>query len=119
MRIQQGRAINSAKLCKYKHVNYKDYILCEMCTFNYVTCVPVNNVFPPDVRDPLLESGPTQQRPVSAACPVLHAFVNDVPTQSAWEDIEIISGDAYEFDEDIAEYCRATHKNAYNILDAL
>ena len=56
MRIQQGRAINTPKICKCKHANYKNYILCEKCTFNYVTCVPVNNVFPPDIRDPLLES---------------------------------------------------------------
>ena len=53
MRIQQGRAINSAKLCKCKHANYKDYIWREMSAFNYVTCVPVNNVFPPDIRDPV------------------------------------------------------------------
>ena len=56
---------------------------------------------------------PTIERPVEQESD------DDVPTQAAWEDVEIISGDAYEFDEYIAEYCRATHKNAYDLLDAL
>ena len=38
-----------------------------------------------------------------------------VPTQSAWEDVEVISGDADKFNEWIAEYCRTTHKNGYDI----
>ena len=42
---------------------------------------------------------------------------DDVPTQSAWEDVEDISGDADEFDRWIAKYCRTTHKNGYDILE--
>ena len=42
---------------------------------------------------------------------------DDVPTQSAWEDVEDISGDADEFDRWLAKYCRKTHKNGYDILE--
>ena len=52
-------------------------------------------------------------------CPVEQELDGTVPTQSAWEDVEVISGDADEFNEWIAEYCRTTHKNGYDILDAL
>ena len=40
----------------------------------------------------MLESGTAQQRPVSAACPVLHAFVNGVPTQILLDTGSVVSG---------------------------
>ena len=40
---------------------------------------------------PLLESGTAQQRPVSAACPVLNAFVNGVTTQVLLDTGSVVS----------------------------
>ena len=42
-----------------------------------------------------------------------------VPAQPAWEDVVVISGDAEGLNEWLEEYFRTTHKNGYQILDAL
>ena len=97
MRLQEGRAIRSAKISRCKYVRYKNHMSCEKCIFDHVIYMSVNNVFPPDVRDPLLESGTAQQRPVSAACPVLHAFVNGVPTQVLLDTGSVVSGVSEKF----------------------
>ena len=46
--------------------------------------------------------------------PVEQEFDDDVPTQSAWEDVDDESGD--ENDRWLTKYCRTIRKNGYEIL---
>ena len=72
-------------------------ILGKKCKFSHEICVPVNNVFPPDVREPLLESSTKQQCSPNTACPVLQALVDGVPTQVLWETGSGVSGSSKGF----------------------
>ena len=82
---------------RYKIVRNKKKIRCKKCDFSHETCVPVNNVFPPDVREPLLESNIKQQCSPNTACPVPQAHGNGVPTQVLWETGRVVSGSSKEF----------------------
>ena len=78
-----------------------------------------NKVFQPESTEPLFEVNTIQQSTPTIPCPVEQELSGSVPTQSAWEDVVVISGDAEGLNEWLEEYCRTTHKNGYEILDAL
>ena len=82
-------------------------------------CVPVNKGFQPESTKPLFEVNIIQQSTPTIVCPVQQELGGSVPTQPAWEDVVVISGDAEGLNEWLEEYCRTTHKNGYQILDAL
>ena len=94
-------------------------MLCEKCTFDDVIYMPVNKVFPPDGREPLLELNTIQQCPPNITCPVVQEQVDGVPTQGVWETASVISGSREGFYAWLEKYCRTTHKESYQILEAL
>ena len=85
--------------------------------FSTEICTPVNKVFQPESTEPWVAVNTIQQWTPTIVCPVEQELDDDVPTQSAWEHVEDISGDADEFDQWLAKYCRTTHKNGYDILE--
>ena len=93
-----------------KSVRNKKNIMCKKCDFCDVTCVPVNNVFPPDVREPLLEYNTTQQSPPGIACPGLQAHVNGVPTQVLLDTGSVVSGISERFLRVNKKYFRNSNK---------
>ena len=80
--------------------------------------MPINKVFRPESTKPLFEVNTIQQSTPTIACPVQQELGGSVPTQAAWEDV-VVSGDAEGLNEWLDKYCRTTHKNGYQILDAL
>ena len=94
-------------------------MLCEKCTFDAVIYMPVNKVFPPDGREPLLELNTIQQCPPNITCPVVQEHGDGVPTQGVWETASVVSGSSEGFYEWIEKYCRTTHKESYQILEEL
>ena len=94
-------------------------MLREKCTLDDVIYRPVNKVFPPDVREQLLELNTIQQCTPNITCPVVQEQGDGVPTQRVWETASVVSGSSEGFDEWIEKYCRTTHKDSYQILEAL
>ena len=76
-------------------------------------------MFPPDVTEPLLQLNTIQQCTPNVTRPVVQEQGEGVPTQGAWEAAGVVSGDSEGFDEWFEEYCRITHKDRYQILEAL
>ena len=64
---------------------------CKKGDFSYEICVPVNKVYPPDVREPLLELNTIQQCPPNVTCPVVQEHGDGVPTQVVWETASAVS----------------------------
>ena len=91
----------------------------KICTLDDVIHVPVNKVFPPDGTEPLLDLNTIQQCTPNVTRPVVQEQGEGVPTQGAWEAASVISGDSEGFDEWLEAYCRITHKDRYQILEAL
>ena len=75
---------------------------------------PVDKVFQPEGTEPWLAVNTIQQWTPTIVRPVEQELHDDVPTQSAWEDVDDESGD--ENDRWIAKHCRTIRKNGYEIL---
>ena len=118
-RLQGGSAINHEKLFKAKIGKNKKNTRFKKGDFCPEICVPVNKVFQPESTEPLFEVNTIQQSTPTVACPVEQELRGSVPTQSAWEDVVVISSDAQGLNEWLEEYCRTTNKNGYEILDTL
>ena len=110
--------MNHAKIFRNKIVRYKNFRY-KKCKISRETCVPVNNMFPPDFREPLFESSTKQQCPPNTACPVVQELGDDVPTEVDLDGVTVLSGDSEVFYAWIEEYGRITHKEGYEILEAL
>ena len=118
-RLQKGCAINHAKIFRNKIGRNKKNSRCKKGDFSHEICVPVNKVFPPDVREPLLELNTIQQCPPNITCPVVQEHRDGVPTEVVWETASVVSGSSEGFYAWIEKYCRTTHKGSYQILEAL
>ena len=87
--------------------------------------MPVNKVFQPESTEPLFEVNTIQQSTPTIPCPVEQELSGSVPTQLAWEDVVVISGDADGLNEWLEEYCLSLihistscgHKHARDLQD--
>ena len=117
--IQKGCAINPAKMFKNKIGRNKKNSRCKKGDIFHEICVPVNKVFTPDVREQLSEVSTIQQCSPNTACPVAQAHEDDFPTEVHLDGATVLSGDSEPFYVWIEEYGRITHKEGYEILEAL
>ena len=62
----------------------------KICILDDVIQVPGNKVFPPDVREQLLELNTIQQCPSNITCPVVQELSDGVATEVVWETASVV-----------------------------